>query len=152
MTADSSHRAEFIVASPGAFVEVERASNSEIECSSYAFKRGYFTDARYFHRDGVLCRVESAQLKFPQRWWQRLVSIVWSIRLTIIVQLERADDYEITTPKGFVSEAILNDGGIFTQWYEADELLADLDRSTSFDDVVGVLEKAQTPSVIDGNE
>ena len=128
------------------WVETAPALKPLLRAGAYGFFRQWWVGVTYFHRDGQHYTV--AAVRPPRRLGmvdRILASTVYNPALDFTVEYAPEGRYSMPQLRDALSAAIEQDDDSLTQFHEADELLARLRSATSFDEVLGVIEFAETP-------
>lgn len=113
------------------------------EYSALAYHRAWWRGASYYHRDGQRYRVLYAVPERPLGTLSRLRALtIYNPRVQVRHEYSAAA-YELSDLKTALASAIRADDDVLTQFYEGEDLLAQLDAASTFDDVVEVLKRAE---------
>jgi hypothetical protein len=141
-----------IAVGPRGWVERRLTLEPTFRGSAYGYFQTWWKEVRFFHRDGHV--YTAADVRPPRKLGfidRVLATTVYNPSMEFIIEYERSAPYVIPDLQVAIERAIEDDDDVFTQFHERDELVAHLRRAQSFDEVIAVLQLAETPSD-DGNE
>ena len=116
------------------------------ETTPYAVARGFWDGLELYDASGRLWRVDGVELPAGTSSWRRLLArTVWNPRTTARIAYREPESYELPALKHALRRTLGVDDDVLTQFHEAEEIEAWLERASSFDDVVAALERAEQP-------
>jgi hypothetical protein len=111
-----------------------------------SFYKQWWRDVTFFHRDGHAYVMRDVRPARPLRALDGILArTIYNPFIEFAYEYERGPAYPLDRLRDAVRHAIEQDDDILTQFRDASELLARLEQAKSFDDVVAVLELAETP-------
>jgi len=126
--------------------ELERTGREPV----HGYFKQWWNGVTFFHRDG---RSYTMSQVHPGRTLgvldRVLAQTVYNPDVEFAYEYTRGPAYPLEQLRQAVRGAIEADDDILTQFHEGEELLAHLQRAGSFDDVVAVLELAETDDATD---
>jgi hypothetical protein len=135
-----------IAVGPKGWVERRVTLEPTFKGSAYGYFQTWWKEVRFFHRDGHV--YTAADVRPPRRMGfidRVLATTVYNPSMQFAIAYERSVPYSISDLQQAIARAVEEDDDVFTQFHERDELMAQLNKAQSFDDIVAVLEFAETP-------
>jgi hypothetical protein len=113
--------------------------------SAYEFHKPWWRGAILFHRDGNRYEVASALPTQPLATFSKLLAATFhNPQLTARYEYRSLGPYELGALKQALLRAIDEDDDVLTQFHDAEELQRRTRAATTYDDVVAVLELAES--------
>jgi hypothetical protein len=133
---DCAARMNVVVVGPNGWVEVREALETSGRHTALGFHQRWWEGVRFFHRDGQVYEIESAQPDRPlgplSGFLARTVYNPW---IHNRYGVRAVGTYELSDLRSLVASAIRSDDDILTQFRDAPDLLDDLSRAAGFSEV-----------------
>ena len=126
----------------GAFAELMGRLDAPDQTTALGYHRESWRGIRYYHRDGLRFEAVAAVPERPLGGLSKLLTPIYNPHIKVRYEFGPGVAYDLEELKRGVAAAIRADDDNLTQFHDAEDLLAELERATEFDHVAAVLIRA----------